>query len=99
MNSEGEKPSDPNEVWCLSCCCHTARDRKVGLIIFTSILHFFALGITFVALKLLINQRIAGDIDDPNEASLFVDTTNTVLYAVASFLCSRYTSGLSDYVG
>jgi hypothetical protein len=87
------------ELVCLRCCCTDPSGRKIGLVIFASVLHFFALGLTFVALKLLINKRIAGDINDPNEASLFVDTTNTVLYALSSFCLSRYTSGLGDYIG
>lgn len=68
-------------------------------VIFTAFLNYFAIGITVVPLKLLINKRIAGDADDPNSASAFVDTTNIFLYAFMSFLCGRYMSGLGDYIG
>ena len=50
-------------------------------------------------LKLLINKRIAGDANEPNSDSAFVDATNIFLYSLMSFLCGRYNSGLSDYIG
>jgi MFS family permease len=70
-----------------------------GWVILAAFLNYFAIGITVVPLKLLINKRIAGDPDDPNSASAFTDTTNIFIYAFMSFMFGRYMSGFGDYVG
>jgi hypothetical protein len=100
---EDEKKSPTEEktssLRCLECCFKDNEDRNAFLIIIASMINFIAIGLTVVPLKLLINQRITGDPTEPNSKSAFVDTTNIFLYAVASFICGRYTSGLGDYVG
>jgi hypothetical protein len=74
-------------------------DRGSFLIILSATQYFFGIAITLISLKLLINERIAGDVQKPNSESAFVDTTNIMLHAFMSFSCGRYTSGLGDYVG
>ncbi len=99
LSTSSQSPSPSSSLSCLSCCFKDVEDRNAFLIIVVSILNYVAIGLTIVPLKLLINQRIAGDATEPSRASSFVDTTNIFLYAVMSFICARYTSGLGDYVG
>ena len=49
----------PSTSWMLSMCCcfKDPSDKQAAYIIFASVLHFLAIGLTSVALKLLINKR------------------------------------------
>lgn len=46
-----------------------------------------------------MNQQIAGEPDEPSSQSAFVAATAFFLQSFVSFLCGRYTAGLSDYLG
>ena len=52
----------------LECCfCFKeVRDRQTALIVGIAALYYLSVSLTVIPLKLIINQRIAGDSEDPN---------------------------------
>lgn len=54
------------------------------LIYLASSIFFLAQGLLSVAATLLINQRLAGNAEEPNSISAFTDLTSSFLYGVAS---------------
>jgi MFS family permease len=94
-----ESEDSQSQVSYLKCCFKDLPDRQTALIIVTAVLYFMGVAITGIPITLLINQRIAGDAEDPNAESAFVSATNSFVHSVLSFIFGRYTSGFGDYVG
>eukprot|EP01031_Cornospumella_fuschlensis_P024486 gene24486-29595_t len=90
---------DPDNISMLKCLLSNARDREVALLIAVSVVYFLGVTVSTFPLILLVNERIAGDAEDPNSESVFVYTTINILNTIMTFLTARYTSGLGDYVG
>lgn len=90
-------PIENELAWC--SCFKLPADRKAFLIILAAVLYYFSIGLTSISLSLLINQRIAGDPEEPNSASVVVQTTVIFIHSTCSFFLGRYTSGLGDYIG
>jgi MFS family permease len=98
-SSSGDKPTaaENDLTWCV--CFKLPADRKTALIIMAAVLYYFNIGLTSVSLSLLINQRIAGNAEEPNSMCVFVQTTVVLIHSTTSFFLGRYTSGLGDYIG
>ena len=94
----GEEP-ERKSLNCLSCLLKSIDDREAALIIMICVVHFLSVAITGIPSTLLINQRLAGDAEDPNSHSAFVAATCSFVHSFVSFIMARYTSGLGDYVG
>ena len=89
--------SGNNLPWCV--CFKLPADRKTAIIIVAAVLYYFNIGLTSISLSLLINQRIAGDAENPNSECVLVQTTVVFIHSTCSFFLGRYTSGLGDYMG
>lgn len=95
---DGEEHKKENQL-AFCCCIDKFVDRQTALIILCAVMYFVPVTITTIPLKLLMNKRIAGDAEEPNSESAFVDNTVSVIHAFVSFFAGRYSSGLSDFTG
>lgn len=86
-----------SSIFC--CSCKNSDDRQYSLILIIAIIYFLAIAISGIPLILLINQRIAGDAQEPSSESAFVVATSSFVHSFVSFIFGRYTAGLSDYLG
>lgn len=99
-SSSSPLPSYTATILLSFCCCmKQISDRKASLVILAGVLYYFAIGLTSISLSLLINQRIAGNPEEPNSESVLVQSTVVFIHSTTSFIVGRYTSGLGDYIG
>jgi MFS family permease len=92
----------PDSFWsrlCYCFCLKTRHDADAFMINTIAVIYFLAIAMNAIPKKLLINEVIAGDAEDPNSESAFVDSTSHFIHSAISFFGGRYTSGLGDYIG
>lgn len=77
----------------------SVNDMQFGFIVFSGMIYFMALAMSVLSVKFTINKQFAGDVDEVNRKSAFVDTTVSFLYAASSLFSAKYCAALSDYLG